>query len=153
MLLVLYEGEMDAMLANVQSKTDFVLNNHENISHRLSMIMGEKGILLGFTGDVWDLNCVRYVLWTQRQNFKLNSYGVNAALVIPNHCHELNGFFMSIPRDINFPLLADPNYTVYHDFDMAMPGFVLLSRDGETLGKWYITDTSSLSVKAVLDRL
>jgi hypothetical protein len=141
------------MLTTIQSKTDFVLNNHENISHRLSMIMGEKGILLGFTGDVWDLNCVRYVLWTQRQNFKLATFGVSTALVVPNHSYDLNGFFMSIPRDINFPLLADPGYKVYGDFDMAMPGFVLLNRDGGLMGKWYITDTSSLSVRAVLNCL
>lgn len=141
------------MLTNVQSKTDFVLNNHKNISHQLSMIMGEKGILLGFTGDVWDLNCVRYVLWTQRQNFKLNSFGVNSALIVPNHCHELNGFFMSIPRDINFPLLADPSFSVYGAYDMAMPGFVLLNRDAEVINKWYITDTNSLSVRSVLSCL
>jgi hypothetical protein len=113
------KGEFVEMVTVAQSKSDFVLNNHENISHRLSMMMGEKGILLGFTGDVWDLNCVRYVLWTQRQSFKLSSFGVNTALVVPNHCYELNGFFMSIPRDINFPLLADPAYKVYGDYDMA----------------------------------
>ena len=141
------------MLTNVHSKSDFVLNNHNNISHQLSMMMGEKGIFLCFTGDVWNLNCVRYVLWTQRQAFKLNSFGVNSALIVPNHCHELNGFFMSIPRDITFPLLADPSCKVYGTFDMALPGFVLLNRDAEIINKWYITDTSSLSVRAVLNCL
>lgn len=141
------------MLAMPQTKREFVLNNHENISHRLSMLMGEKGILLGFTGDVWDLNCVRYALWMQRQSFKLASSGVNAALIIPNHSYELNGFFMSIPRGLNIPLLADPKFQAYGDFDMAMPGFVLLNREGEVLNKWYITDTSSLSLKSVLASL
>jgi peroxiredoxin len=138
------------MLATMQTKRDFTLNNHENISYRLSMMMGEKGILLAFTGDVWDLSCVRYALWMQRQCFKLASAGLNAALIIPNHTYELNGFFMSIPRGINAPLLADPKYQVYGDFDMALQGFVLLNREGDILNKWYITDTASLSARAVL---
>lgn len=138
------------MLALSQIKHEFVLNNHENISHSLSMLMGENGILLGFTGDVWDLNCVRYALWMQRQSFKLAANGINTALIIPNHPYELNGFFMSIPRGLNVELLADPKFQTYGEFDMAMPGFVLLNRDGDIVNKWYITDTTSLSVKAVL---
>ena len=133
--------------------SDFVLNNHENIPHRLSMMMGDKGILVGFTGDVWDLSCVRYVLWMQRQSFKLAAQGVTSAFVIPNETYELNGFFMSIPRNIPFPLLADPKQSISAKFGMETPGFMLLNRDGEVQERWYVTDTSSLSIRVVLNRI
>ncbi|MEO1646346.1 MAG: hypothetical protein AAFR67_14230, partial [Chloroflexota bacterium] len=87
---------------------NFILHNHDNMAHELDMMMGENGILLGFTGDVWNVSCVRYVLWLQRQAFKLSTKGVSSALIVPNRPYELNGFFMSIPREIPFPLLADP---------------------------------------------
>src|SRR5690606_86846 len=110
---------------------NFELKNHENIPHRLDMLMGEKGILLGFTGDVWDVSCVRYVLWLQRQAFKLSTQGINCALIVPNQPYELNGFFMSIPRNIPFPLLADPMLDVYENIGMEKAGYMLLNREGD----------------------
>jgi hypothetical protein len=138
------------MLARAQINHEFSLNNHENISYSLSTMVGYNGILLAFAGDVWDLSCVRYALWMHRQCFRLVTNGLHAAIIIPNHPYELNGFYMSIPRGIHVPLLADPKYQVYGDFDMAHQGFVLLNREGHILNKWYITDTASLSAKAVL---
>lgn len=135
------------------SIANFTLNNHNNRAHELNLMMGEQGILLGFTGDVWDVSCVRYVLWLQRQAFKLATYGVQSALVAPNRPYELNGFFMSIPREIQFPLLADPRREVYDSLGMDKPGFVLLGRDREVLGRWQVKDTGSLSLKSVLYRL
>lgn len=132
---------------------NFILNNHDNMAHELDMMMGENGILLGFTGDVWNVSCVRYVLWLQRQAFKLSTKGVSSALIVPNRPYELNGFFMSIPREIPFPLLADPTGDVYEDLGMAQPGYVLLSRDRDVLGRWQINDSTSLSLKSVLYRL
>jgi len=132
---------------------NFELKNHENVPYRLENLMGENGILLGFTGDVWEVSCVRYVLWLQRQNFKLSTLGINCALIVPNQTYELNGFFMSIPRDIPFPLLADPTHGVYEDLGMEKPGYMLLNRDGEILGRWYLNETASLSLKSVLYRL
>lgn len=140
-------------LDTTPSITSFTLNDHNNRSHELNFMMGEQGILLGFTGDVWDVSCVRYVLWLQRQAFKLATYGVHSALVAPNRPYELNGFFMSIPREIQFPLLADPRREVYDQLGMDNPGFVLLGRDREVLGRWQVKDTSSLSLKSVLYRL
>lgn len=137
----------------VTTVSDFELKNHDNISHRLSMMMGERGILLGFTDDVWHVSCVRYVLWLQRQSFKLATEGINSAIIVPNQTYELNGFFMSIPRIIPFPLLADPTAHIYHEFEMSRPGFMLISRDGEIQGRWYVDDTSSLSLSEILQNL
>jgi len=131
---------------------NFELKNHENVPYRLENLMGEHGMLLGFTGDVWQVSCVRYVLWLQRQSFKLSTYGINSALIVPNQTYELNGFFMSIPRDIPFPLLADPNASVYETVGMEKPGYMLFNRDGDILGRWYVNDTASLSLKSVMYR-
>ena len=128
---------------------DFKLKNHDNVDHQLSMMMGERGILLGFTGDVWDVSCVRYVLWLQRRNFKLSAQGINCAMIVPNQSYELNGFYLSIPRDIKFPLLADPAGDVYNDFGMEQPGYVLLNHAGEVLQRWYIGDAMSMSMRNI----
>lgn len=143
------------MIATQVSATNinFELKNHENIPYHLENLMGEKGILLGFTGDVWQVRCVRYVLWLQRQSFKLSTQGINSALIVPNQTYELNGFFMSIPRNIPFPLLADPTHQVYNDLGMEKAGYMLLNREGDILGRWYINETASLSLKSVLLRL
>lgn len=138
------------MIAYPATTKNFALKNHENVVHELDMMMGERGILLGFAGDVWDVSCVRYVLWLQRQNFKLSAQGINCAMIVPNQPYELNGFYLSIPRDISFPLLADSLGTVYNDFGMEQTGYVLLNREGEVLNRWYITGIMSMNVKNVL---
>lgn len=132
---------------------NFELKNHQNVSYNLDMLRGEHGILLGFTGDVWDVSCVRYMLWLQRQNFKLAALGVNTALIAPNQTYELNGFFMSIPRTISFPLLADPTRSLFDEVEMEKPGYLLLGHDGDIKGRWYVNETASLSLRSVLYRL
>ena len=143
------------MLANqlMPAKINFELQNHENVPYNFDMLKGERGILLGFTGDVWDVRCVRYVLWLQRQNFKLATQGVNCALIVPNQTYELNGFFMSIPRTISFPLLADPAKSLYDELSMENPGYLLLNEDGDVKGRWYLNNTESLSLRSVLHHL
>ena len=137
----------------MQVGINFELKNHENIPYNFNMLKGERGILLGFTGDVWDVSCVRYVLWLQRQNFKLATQGLNCALIVPNQTYELNGFFMSIPRTISFPLLADPTQLLHNKVGMEKPGYMLLNQYGDIKGRWYINDTASLSLQSVLYRL
>lgn len=132
---------------------NFELKDHESTLYRLSAMMGENGILLGFTNDVWDISAVRYVLWLQRQRYKLSTFGINTALIVPNQCYELNGFFKSIPRDIQFPMLADPQEIVYRQFTMEKSGYLLLDAEGQELERWYLKENASLSVKSVLTRL
>lgn len=120
------------MLANVNysgTAIDFELYNHENRCYRLANVMGENGALLGFCGDIWDLNSVRHVLWLQRQTYKLTVAGVQATFIVPNHAHDLNGFYMSIPRNIPFPLLADPDRQIYDAYQIDNPTFIYINRD------------------------
>lgn len=129
---------------------NFELKNHQNVSYNLETIRGENGILLAFTGDVWDVSCVRYMLWLQRQNFKLATMGVNCALIAPNQPYELNGFFMSIPREISFPLLANPTKSLFEEVSMEKPGYMLLGHDGDVKARWYVNDSASLSLRSVM---
>lgn len=132
---------------------NFELKNHQNVPYTMETIRGENGILLAFTGDVWDVSCVRYMLWLQRQNFKLAALGVNCALIAPNQTYELNGFFMSIPRVISFPLLADPTKSLFDEVGMEKPGYLLLGHDGDVKARWYVNETASLSFRSVVYRL
>lgn len=117
---------------------NFQLLNHENVRYQLTNLMGESGILVGFSGDIWDLGSVRRVLWLQRQVYKLSMSGIMAAIVVPNETYELNGFYMSIPRMIPFPLLADPNREIHELCQIEFPGFVLLDRNRTVTRKWFL---------------
>lgn len=135
---------------NTQKIDDFKLENYDNISHQLKMMMGEKGILLCFTGDLWDVGSVRSALWLQRQSFKLSKNGINCAMIAPNETHELRGFYMSLPNNIPCPLLADPSKSVTEKATMESPGYLLLNRDGDILGRWYADNSTAINVREVL---
>lgn len=117
---------------------DFYILNHENVRYSLSQLLGESGILLGFSGDIWDLGSVRRVLWLQRQVYKLSLAGIMSAIVVPNETYDLNSFYRSIPRMIPFPLLADANKTVHTLLEIEFPGFVLLDQERQVVRKWFL---------------
>ncbi len=128
---------------------DFRLHNHENVPQRLQHLMGEKGVLLVLTSDIWDLSSVRYVLWLQRSSYKLSLNGIQSAVIVPAQPYEINGFYMSIPRAIPFPLLADPNGEVYEAFG-SKEGFVLVGRDRKMRKQWAPLDRSTPRIRDIL---
>ncbi|MCA9913467.1 MAG: hypothetical protein KC496_08955 [Anaerolineae bacterium] len=128
---------------------DFRLHNHENAPQRLQHLMGERGALLVLTSDIWDLSSVRYVLWLQRSCYKLALNGIQSAVIVPAQPYEINGFYMSIPRAIPFPLLADPDREVY-DFFGGKEGFVLVSPSREVRKQWTPTDGSAPRIRDIL---
>jgi len=128
---------------------DFRLHNHENAPQRLKHVMGEKGLLLVMTSDIWNLSSVRYVLWLQNNSYKLALNGIEAAVIVPAQPYEINGFYMSIPRAIPFPMLADPNREVYDHFG-GKEGFVLIGRDRAVRKQWTPNDGSTPRVRDIL---
>lgn len=129
---------------------DFTLHTHDNKPLRLSSQIGESGLLLGFSGDIWDLSSVRQVLWLHRQSYKLSLHRLGSAVIVPNQPHELHSFFLSIPREITFPLLADKNLATYTAFDMTKAsGFVLINRDMCIVRRW-LTHDNVPSVRDVI---
>ena len=115
---------------------NFRLLNHENIAYTLAQVMGENGLVLIFAGNVWDLSCIRNVLWLQRQIYKLSLHGLKAAVIVPNHTYDVSGFFMSIPRHIPFPMLADPDSQTYADYGIDTAGFVVIDRQQTIRDMW-----------------
>ncbi|MEM9954659.1 MAG: hypothetical protein AAF846_23820 [Chloroflexota bacterium] len=132
------------------STMNFRLKNHENIAYELDMLHGENGLLIAFTDDVWEVSSVRYVLWMQRYNFRLAARGINCAMIVPNQPYQLNGFYLSIPRDITIPLLADPNQEVYQTLGMEQSGYLLLDNKHEIMHRWYLNGNASISLKSIM---
>ena len=129
---------------------NFEFRNHNNKSHYLSSQMGKKGLLLGFSGNIWDLSSVRQVLWLHRQSYKLALHNLGTAVIVPNEPYELSGFFMSIPRDITFPLLSDNRHQAYDMLEMnERSGFVLLNAEYCVVRRWF-TDDIVPSVRDVI---
>lgn len=133
-----------------QEAIDFSLQNHQGKRFNLSGLMGEVGMLLGFCGDIWDLASVRHVLWLQRQSTKLASRGINSAIIVPNYPHDLNGFYISIPRDILFPLLADPSQKVYDSFGIDDSGFVFIDANGLIRKRWMLVEGAVPQIRDIL---
>jgi peroxiredoxin len=129
---------------------DFRLMNQENRAYNLAQVMGENGILLVFAGNIWDLGCIRNVLWLQRQTYKLSLHGINACVIVPNHTIDLSGFFMSIPRVIPFPMLADPDEQAYEDYDVQNTGFVMLDGDRQVRRVWHLSNGAVPQIRDVI---
>jgi len=120
---------------------DFSLLNHEHRESSLSRLMGKKGILLGFTGDIWQPASVRRILWLQRQNSRFVRHGVNTALLICDKPHMLYGFYMSSVMPLEFPLLADDERTIHAKFSMERhAGLILIDSKTIIRDKWLVPD-------------
>ena len=120
---------------------NFQLRDHSGQCTSLDQIIGTDGVLLGFVGDIWQPTSVRRILWLQRHALKFALMGTPVALVICDHPHTLNGFCASSPLPIPFPLLADPDGSVHHEFRMSHhPGLLLLDNTYILRRKWPVPD-------------
>lgn len=127
---------------------DFRLYNHENIAYSLSHLMGERGILLGFSGDIWSLDSMRHVRWLQKRSYKLALRDIGAAIIVPTETYEISGFYMSNPNPIPFPLLADPERRVYDLFGLEA-GFVLLDAQRHMRKSWSLRKGHTPSLREI----
>lgn len=120
---------------------DFSLFNHENRKIHLKELAGTRGLLLGFTGDIWQPASVRRILWFQRHYPRFVRLGIEVALLICDKPHMLYGFYMSSVTPVGFPLLADVDRLVHKQFSMERySGLVLLDRDLVIRDKWLVPD-------------
>lgn len=120
---------------------DFSLVNHENNEVTLSEILGERGILLGFTGDIWQPASVRRILWLQRHYTQFSRQGIEVALLICDKPHMLFGFSMGSIRPLQFSLLADVDRLVHDAYRMTRyAGLVLVDSQCVIRDKWIVPD-------------
>lgn len=131
----------------------FTLPNHNNLAHSLNQLRDEQGILIGLCHDIWDISAIRHVLWFQRHVHKLSYNHIGAALIMPTHAHELNGFYLSIPRQITFPLLADYKRETFAMFGIESSGFVALDGDNVVRKRWFMQNNGVPHMRDVLNTL
>ena len=119
----------------------FILPDHDNREVAAEDIMGQRGILLGFTGDIWEPASVRRILWLQRHQSQFAREGVNTALLVCDHPYKLSGYAMSAVEPLHFPLLADADRAVHARYNMEnYAGLVLVDSAWLVREKWIMPD-------------
>lgn len=119
----------------------FSLLDHREKARSLDELMGMKGIMLGFIGDIWKPASVRRILWLQRHVQKFALMGAPVALVIQDFPYILDGFQASSPLPVPFPLLSDPDGSIHKAYRMDRhPGLLLVDRNHLLREKWLMPD-------------
>ncbi len=107
----------------------------------LANLVGPKGLLLGFIGDIWQQVSVQRIFWLERHAHTFVHTGVNVALLICDEPHTLYGFYVSSLTPPDFPLLADENRDIHRQFSMTLhPGILLLDHNRVIRHKWLVPD-------------
>jgi len=120
---------------------DFTVLDHEHQRCSLDDLIGTKGLVLGFIGDVWMPASVRRILWLQRHAGSFLRADINLALVICDQPHTLYGFRVSSPLPLEFPLLADVDYAIHRLYNMdELSGLVMLDARRVVRRKWLVPD-------------
>lgn len=120
---------------------DFRLLNGERREQSTKDVMGEFGLLLGFTGDIWMPSTVRRILWLQRHARRVQAMGVNVAVIVRDQPHTLHAFTLSSPVAMEFPMLADPEGMTHALFNMDHnAGMLLISNRRVLADKWVMPD-------------
>ena len=96
----------------------FTVCAHTRDQYTLPSLLGERGLLLGFTGGIWNLANIRRVLWLRRYAYTLEMAGVNVALLDFDELNTLYDFATSSPVKITFPLLADEDGQVHDSYQL-----------------------------------
>ncbi|MBZ0282708.1 MAG: peroxiredoxin family protein [Anaerolineae bacterium] len=120
---------------------NFTTLDHARQCWSLESLMGERGLMLGFIGDIWQSVSVRRILWLERHAHTLMRGGVNLGLLICDQPHMLYGFYVSSPTPPPFPLLADEKRDIHKMFNMMQyPGMVMIDRQHIVRHKWLVPD-------------
>jgi peroxiredoxin len=120
---------------------DFGVLSHTNHVMSLESLMGERGLGLGFSGDIWEPASVRRILWFQRYFPQFARLKVNLGLLLCNQPHQLYGYSMSSVTRLEFPLLADVNREVHALYNMERyAGLVVVDATGIIRDKWLMPD-------------
>lgn len=103
----------------------------------LDDVMGDRGVLIGFIGNIWHEASVRRILWMQHYLHKFTVLGTPATLLIQEHISTLRGFEISSPLPILFPMLADEDGAIHQAYSMDRhPGLLLVDNAHILREKW-----------------
>jgi peroxiredoxin len=120
-----------------QKVQDFQLLNAKKEWVGLSDLVGANGLLIGFIGNIWHPTSIRRILWMQHYLHKFDALGMPAVLLLHEHISTIYGFEISSPLPVQFPMLADEDGLVHHNYRMDRhPGLLLIDRDYILHQKW-----------------
>lgn len=115
---------------------DFNLTDSQEKRFTLKAVMGSKGVLLGFLGDIWRPVTVHRILGMQRSVKKFAALGWPPALIVRDQPETLRNFHASSPLPIPFPLLADADGKAHSAYGIERPCLLLVNRDGILCAMW-----------------
>jgi peroxiredoxin len=119
----------------------FIARDHCEQPHDINQLIGERGLILGFIGDIWQQASVQRIFWLERHAHSFIKAGFQVALLIRDEPHMLYGFYVSSQTPPEFPLLADVGGEIHYLFNMtAHPGMVLLDSTAVIRHKWLVPD-------------
>ncbi|MBZ0301630.1 MAG: peroxiredoxin family protein [Anaerolineae bacterium] len=114
---------------------------HESRVTTLEELMGEHGLILGFTGDIWDPGSVRRILWFQRHYPQFMKLGIQVALLVCGEPHALYGFSMSSVVPLEFPLLSDVDRAVHDLYNVEQYAALIAIDHAQIIReKWIMPD-------------
>lgn len=119
------------------------VQDHAEHPHQLESLVGPRGLLLAFIGDVWQAVNIRRIIWLQKHAPGLQKLGVNIALVARDRSTVLYGFYISSTQPPQFPLLADTDGRIHQTFYISdRPGMILLDAHLELRRRWLMDEDS-----------
>ena len=130
----------DVSLAN-SIAPDFAACDRDGRLFRLQDLLGRRGLLLGFIGDVWLPTNAQRIHALQRVSPALQRVGVQPAMITSNEAHTLIGFYASSPVPFTFPLLADADRRIHLAYGVGRSdGILLINRDQRVRARWTLSD-------------
>jgi peroxiredoxin len=123
-------------MSALEHAPDFTTIDHLEHAHTLHSIMGARGLLLGFVGDIWLPSSVSLLRWLGAEAAPLHRMEVATAALVGNAPHMLRGFISASPVPPRFPLLADADRMIHAVYNMGQPGVMLIDAEGRIRGRW-----------------
>lgn len=128
--------------------------DHQEEICTFDSIMGLRGVLPVFVGDIWAPGHQRVIRWINRITRPLANHGVNSALVTSNATHTLKGFVASSPLPLSFPLLADSDLQLRRQCAIERKNAILLiDVHGYIRAHWFIDGVNLPRLKLVLQAI
>lgn len=120
---------------------NFTIRDHARQPHQLNNLVGNRGLILGFIGDLWQQASMQRIIWLQRHSHSFIRLGYTMALLVCDDPDTLYGFHVSSRVPPPFPMLSDMNGDIHATFNMShYPGLVLLDQQRTVRHKWLVPD-------------
>jgi len=132
---------VSAKLTLVRTLPKFTLSDHKRTAHSIDDLMGPRGMLLGFIGDIWSPISIERILYMQVKAKKFAQIGFPAAIIVQGRVSTLANFMLNSPLVISVPLLADPDGKVQGQYEASKgTALMLIDRSHVLRYTWQVSD-------------